>query len=236
MKHNAQRDQETKDFQTKNLPQKSEDCDPNTSPDRRRFLKAGAALLAAGSAAAYSIPKVVFAQVEDMLSPPPEHCNVNAFAVPENRSGCKNVQHDGLKDCSESFDMNADFQQPCGICEYRQYVRGQFRVNGWPWPHWLPGGWLMVDRFREDGIYKPPPGVNVHYGHRNEPYNPVGDCYQNPPGRANGCEYRGLDEPGLYNFPLNNILTVDLTFRGEIICTNCGGIVIANEWNVLCFC
>jgi RHS repeat-associated protein len=150
-------------------------------------------------------------------------CCIAAFNVPINRSGRVLVQNPGpppSKDLHESFDMQADFIQGggccCGCCEYRQYVRGAFTVNGKASPHPLPGGWLG-HRWLEDGIPNEwGAGRHGYYGHRSDP-DAANDRYQPLPDRLNACEYRGHDDPGFSNAPAADRLRVMLSFRGEII-------------------
>jgi hypothetical protein len=174
---------------------------------------------------------------------PAAQCSVSAFNVPVGRSGCTQV---GTK-AGEQFRMEADFRGPnCACCEYRQFVRGTFVVNGRAVRHLLPdpaGGAPRPmlprpapgsgnDNFLEDGFAAPPAGINSFYGHRSQGDTDPSDRYL--PDRATGCQYRGTDFPGI-RAASGATFTVDLDFRGRVIDT-CNGNVVKNfnEWTVRC--
>ena len=175
-------------------------------------------------------------------TPARRECTVSAFNVPTGRSGCT---RDGTK-AGERFNMEADFNAPCACCEYRQFVRGTFTVNGRNVQHLLPdpaGGPARPmlprpaagapnDNFLEDGVVNAPAGVNTFYGHRSEGNTDTTDRYL--PDRPDGCQYRGNDFPGI-RANTGDTFAVDLDFRGQIIDT-CNGNAVKNtvEWTVNC--
>jgi hypothetical protein len=173
-------------------------------------------------------------------------CCCTAFNVPTGRSGCTTEANKA----GEKFRMEADFGSAgagctCSCCEYRQYVRGTFTVNGRPIQHLVPnpaGGAPIpmkarpapggADNFLEDGIPSPPAGVNVYYGHRSEGSADTTDTYL--PDRATGCQYRGNDFPGI-KAASGTTYTVDLDFRGQIIDTcNANNVANTADWTVTC--
>ncbi|TWT44101.1 hypothetical protein RAS1_05080 [Phycisphaerae bacterium RAS1] len=164
-------------------------------------------------------------------------CEVTAFNVPANRSGCvNNPLPSGNRRVGESFNMNADFQNNCDCCEYRQYVRGSFTYNGNNLPHTLcVGETLHAVNWQEDGVQD---GATCRrYGHRDTTV--IGDLGANDvydmPNRATGCRYRGFDFPGLSEVPAGDTYDVNLEFRGEIIDTcNANRVVRTNTWTVRC--
>jgi hypothetical protein len=111
------------------------------------------------------------------------------------------------------FDVKAEFKNDGGDCsegEYRQFVRGVFRVNDVAIVHVLCGNVLLdALEFREDGC--PPPGCTA-YGRRACPQDPI-DQYL--PERPTGCRFEMWDAPGLTADP-GDKLEIDLEFRGEL--------------------
>lgn len=183
--------------------------------------------------------------------PGQRQCRVARFAVPTRRTGLqiRRGSRPGLINAVEGFAMEADFVNDpadgseCQCCEYRQYVSGQVVVGDDPLPLWLPnssdpaGGNPVklkpFPEYTEDGL--PPgkvkPGINIHYGHRGEGATDNSDRYL--PDRAGGCQYRGTDQPGLYNIPSGEAFYFDLVFLGVIIDV-CNGnkLRAAKVWNV----
>jgi len=109
-----------------------------------------------------------------------------------------------------SFAMNIDFVNSpdpvaCAVGEYRQQVRGAFTRLGVDQLFQLanPSGGapraFHRTEFREDGIVAPPAGVTTFYGHRNDAAGNADANDQYLPDRLTGCQYRGLDTPGLPN-------------------------------------
>lgn len=181
----------------------------------------------------------------------PAQACVATFNVPTGRSGCVQVAVGALQKAGEQFRMEVDFDDtgedcecPCG--EYRQFVRGSFTVNGLPVTHLLPnptGGAPipMLPRpapgapgsnFLEDGSVA---GGNPHYGHRDE--DPPGNADptdQYLPARADGCQYRGNDFPGLRG-PSGTTFSIDLDFAGEAVdICNGSSVLDSNQWTVTC--
>jgi hypothetical protein len=148
---------------------------------------------------------------------PAQKCCLTRFAVPTGRSGNQVTRPSpGRRKAGERFKMEADFggaSAPCmcKCCEYRQYVRGYVKYRDQIQRHMLPSGELSATDFKEDGITSPPPGP--HFGHRDEP-EAADDRYL--PARADGCEYRGSDFPGLTGAP-GERFEIKLEFKGEII-------------------
>ena len=122
----------------------------------------------------------------------------------------------------DDFFMMATFREDdegccCYCCEYRQYIKGQVRVNGQPldWP--LPGGKkLSPDVFNEDGD----PSTGAAYGHRLDGANADQDCYLRPKGdkdvRKHGCAFIAHDSPGIVRGKPGVHVIFDVTFKGEI--------------------
>jgi len=115
----------------------------------------------------------------------------------------------------------------CACCEYRQYVRGFFIINGQKVNHMLPSGLLDPLIFKEDGLIGVPSGP--HYGHRDEIERPS-DRYL--PTRQDGCEYQGHDFPGVSG-PPDMTFDFNLEFQGEIIdvCNN-NVVLQSTTWRV----
>jgi Hemopexin len=177
------------------------------------------------------------------------------FRVPTARSGCKTVAAGTQRKVGESFALEVDFESAvyataCAVGEYRQFVRGQFTLNGSPVNHLLanpaggaplpllptPPPGAAADNFREDGIPPPLPSLtHMWYGHRAE--NTAGNADTSDrylPDRATGCQYRGTDFPSLRG-PPGMTYSVQLDFRGQAIDSGTGGAVVAtNDWSVNC--
>jgi hypothetical protein len=179
-------------------------------------------------------------------------CCITTFNVPIGRGGCVVETSGASRKAGERFRMEIDFASspPGCICkcgEYRQYVRGTFTKNGVTLHHLLPnplGGAPLPllprpdpgatdDNFREDGVAHPSSAAtNPHYGHRDEGTSDTTDQY--PSDRANGCQFRGNDFPGLRG-TAGDTYTVDVDFRGTAIDTcNGNNVVQQNEWTVTC--
>ena len=162
-------------------------------------------------------------------------CVVAAYNVPANRTGCIIV---GNKH-GEQFEMNADFTNSmsgggasCSCCEYRQFVRGVawYRQNDQsPWTlvfHLLRWGIpLSPIYFYEDGFTN-----GGAYGYRA--FDGGTDAFL--PTRATGCQYRGVDFPGL-TLPAGFQYTFALDFIGAIVdvCNN-NTVVRSSAWTVAC--
>ncbi|MBL8393250.1 MAG: hypothetical protein JNK99_00665 [Candidatus Accumulibacter sp.] len=116
----------------------------------------------------------------------------------------------------------------CSCCEYRQYVRGTFRLNGRLQEHRLVDGRMHPTKWREDAIQRFPGGQLLRYGHRRDTYSTWDDY---PPLRGSGCAYRGRDAPGVVALP-GTAFEIDLYFKGEVrdVCEN--RIVVQRYWRV----
>jgi hypothetical protein len=165
-------------------------------------------------------------------------CEVTAKGMPAGAVPCGVVNNgNGTKNITAPFAMTARFRDNCACCEFRQYVKGEFKLKGKVVPKLLePGVLLDKNVFREDGFGAVvPAGANQHYGHRSDPNNPVGDRYLNPANRATGCNYAGTDAPGWYRVKNGTAYSIDLTFQGFIIDT-CNQVSLApvHTWTVNC--
>lgn len=174
------------------------------------------------------------------------------FNVPTNRTGVQQTTFVGGSRFSEAFDMNIDYLDSpypttCSVGEYRQFVRGEFRVNGVVKTHLLadssggpapamrpaPGVGAAGDNFLEDGADLPgPPRVIVQYGHR---IDTLGNTFTNnlfTPDRFTGCTYRGKDRPGLGGVT-GDTVSVNLDFRGQAVDAASGDILNTASWSVV---
>jgi hypothetical protein len=146
--------------------------------------------------------------------------------IPENRGGIVNSGGH----VSEYFEMNIDWEQPipttcvCSCGEYRQYIKGYFKVNGVKLKKPLWGGADLEESvYHEDGD-----GAGTRYGHRSDA-DSTGDVFTSP--RATSCSYRGWDRPGVRG-PAGTDVDFSLTFKGQTFdaCNNTHGKI--NEWTV----
>ena len=161
-----------------------------------------------------------------------EQCGPNSFFAPANRSGNKIINRAGMsRKAGEEFEMLATFlgqgSNKCHCCESRQYIRGSFTYNGQTIPHSLPSGLLDPIDFKEDGVVGHAYGP--HFGHRNQ-RSASDDQYL--PTRADGCEYKGCDFPGIVGVT-GATFDINLEFRGEIIDV-CNGnkVLLSKTWQV----
>ncbi|MEP9387734.1 hypothetical protein [Mesorhizobium sp. KR9-304] len=121
--------------------------------------------------------------------------------------------------------------ETCSPLEYRQYVKGTFKVAGAAIAHSLCGSdFLSPTTFKEDGC-GPGPTVDpcTAYGHRGCPTNPK-DKYI--PNQAAGCNFYMEDEPGFTNISSGTSYEIDLSFKGQIINTTTGAVVETRNWTV----
>jgi len=166
-----------------------------------------------------------------------------------NPTGCQKVTGPSILDAAlgQAFTMTASFASTghpsvCGCAEYRQFVRGEFVLNGQRLEQMLPnpnGGPAIRllprpapgaanDHFREDGSK----GKAPFYGHRKDPPDPIGK-YDNPDQRS-GCQYTGIDSP-ILSGQVSNSVTIDLDFRGVIIDVSAGNeVLLKKEWQIFC--
>ena len=157
-------------------------------------------------------------------------CCVKVFNVPAHRSGRK-LKKSRLY---ESFHINVDFNDKgkcqSSSCEFRQYIRGSFTLDGVVAIHQLPDGPLDPVIWREDGVpHHFRKGHHMFYGHRDHP-DTYADKYN--PERATGHEYRGSDSPMMSHPDPAVTMVMNLEFRGEIIDVASGKAIHATTWKV----
>lgn len=175
------------------------------------------------------------------------------FRVPEHRAGCAASSIPGGRMFSERFEMNIDFESSpypttCAVGEYRQYVRGEFRINGVMKTHLLadpnggpapamlprPAPGATADNFLQDGAMLPAPTGAIFYGHRHDV---LGNAFTNNqflPDRLTGCSYRGIDAPGAGS-GTGRVISVALDFLGQAVDSATGGDVLHSaSWSVTC--
>lgn len=128
-----------------------------------------------------------------------------------------------------TFSMVGDFNSAipctCACGEYRQYVRGKFTAGGSPVTHNIgPGITLDPTTFKLDGNAST---VN-YFGRRNSR-----TTYSHfEPDQAGGCQFQGLDIPGI-SAGSGTALVVDLDFRGELIDTcDSNRVLVTKSWSV----
>ncbi|MCG3126695.1 MAG: hypothetical protein CHACPFDD_01547 [Phycisphaerae bacterium] len=165
---------------------------------------------------------------------------------------------------SAPFFMSAEFKNLCECCEYRQFVKGKFTVNGAAATHFLcdyDGNGtldaLSESAFLEDGAFDKDldqDGTHddfdsdgtiecVQYGHRNpgagyEYADGLADTYKDGTGasdRAKGCVYEGGDAPGIGGLTGGTTYSFALDFKGQIV-DHCNGDDVREEktWSVSC--
>lgn len=124
------------------------------------------------------------------------------------------------------FTLAATFSGSCAQGEYRQYVKGTFKVNGSTLDHILCGPVkLQPAVFLEDGC---PSGSCTAYGHRSCPQHPY-DQYS--PSRSDGCQFQMYDAPGFKNIQQGKTYNLDLTFEGKLINVASGGtVLVSSTW------
>ena len=168
------------------------------------------------------------------------YCEVELFDVQLDPLGCQEIHLNPGElfpqmRAQREFAMVARFTAQthpadCRCGEYRQLVRGDFRLDGQrldqvmgnpdggPSLHLLarPPAGAANDNFLEDSLQKSTTVANLRYGHRDElPGNPdITDRYL--PERATGCEYRGFDFPFLDGRPGQDYV-IDLDFCGLVV-------------------
>jgi len=128
-----------------------------------------------------------------------------------------------------SFGTTATFSGgDCAPGEYRQYVKGTFKVNGTTLRHVLCGAVILLPAvLQEDGC---PPGICTAYGYRACSQNPIN---QYSPVRATGCQYSMNDMPGFSGIQSGKTYNIELSFEGKLIDTSRGGAVLATgAWTV----
>lgn len=134
-----------------------------------------------------------------------------------------------------AFDMKAQFtadSKDCSKGEYRQYVKGQFKVNDSVIAHRLCDSTMLeVGTFHEDGCGPSGsnPGPCTAYGHRDCPDHPY-DKYSPDP-RSTGCTFAGWDEPGVSGNP-GDKLEVDLSFSAYLVNVDTSETLATASWTV----
>lgn len=132
------------------------------------------------------------------------------------------------------FGLTARFDgEDAGHGEYRQYVRGYFKVDGHKLTHILCGT-VELDEvvYHEDGC-GPGHGCTA-YGHRTCP-NQRGPhaITEYMPSRKKGPDYTMLDTPGLgtANPKPGRVIEFHLEFRGVLLDVRTGKELAAEEWS-----
>jgi len=162
--------------------------------------------------------------------------DAGTFAMPSGAQTVSSVA--GRKQAS--FAMNVDFVDTphpvaCAVGEYRQRVRGAFTRLGVDQLFQLanPNGGPPVafhrTEFREDGVVAPPAGITMFYGHRDDPAGNADPNDQYLPQRDTGCQYRGLDTPGVPDIAGRG-LTVE--FEGSAMDRAAGEVLQSANWTV----
>lgn len=150
-------------------------------------------------------------------------CTVKSFPTPTVRPH-PNPNYGGL-----SFEVSIKLDNSAGACgclEYRQYVRGTYKINGIAVPMSVPdpnnsGPDIPVpDRtgaFVEDGIVasKRGTGTNPHLGHRDDANN-IDSRDRYTPNRASGPNYHAADSPGT-TLTSGDKWDMDLEFEGRVV-------------------
>lgn len=127
------------------------------------------------------------------------------------------------------FNVTATFSNPGGSCapgEYRQFVKGTFKVDGTTLDHVLCGPVKLAPTvFQEDGCR---PTTCTAYGYRACPQHPYNQFL---PQRNDGCDFKMYDAPGFSNISKGKAYSIDLTFEGKLIDTAAGGkVLVAKLW------
>jgi hypothetical protein len=128
---------------------------------------------------------------------------------------------------NSSFGTTATFSGGnCAPGEYRQYVKGTFKVNGTTLDHILCGSVRLLETvFQEDGC---PSGSCTAYGHRSCPQDAI-DQYA--PDRARGCQFSMSDAPGFSHIEPGKTYNLDLSFEGKLIDTSRGAaVLVSSAW------
>lgn len=116
----------------------------------------------------------------------------------------------------------------CANGEYRQFIEGQFSVDGSIIAHRLCEATLMSPTvWLEDGCPSP---TCTAYGYRACPPS-ASNMYSNPD-QATGSQYAAYDQPGFHNIQPGNTYTIDLQFQGQLIDTAVGVTLATRNWSV----
>ena len=113
----------------------------------------------------------------------------------------------------------------CDCCEFRQYVRGFFELNGTVVPGPFPGFNFRFWQEDQDA-------AGGMYGHRDRP-GEDGDRYV--PDQADGCIYLGRDTPGFYGLSSGDDYSILLEFADVIIdtCNNDDVVAGPKLWDLI---
>ncbi len=113
----------------------------------------------------------------------------------------------------------------CDCCEFRQYVRGFFELNGTVVPGPFPGFNFRFWQEDQDA-------AGEMYGHRDRP-GEDGDRYV--PDQADGCIYLGRDTPGFYGLSSGDDYSILLEFADVIIdtCNNDDVVAGPKLWDLI---
>jgi hypothetical protein len=120
--------------------------------------------------------------------------------------------------------------ETCAAGEYRQYVKGEFTVNGSVLTHYLcaaSGMTLSAAVFQEDGC--PPPGCTA-FGYRRCPQWPYN---QYVPDRATGCAFRMYDQPGFTSVQRGMTYGINLAYKAVLINAVTGAVLQSHVWTVV---
>jgi len=178
----------------------------------------------AAIAIAYGLPMLVTARVSSITLL--GRACVSSENIPVSRSGI--INSSGW--VRESFGMNIDWDSTATNCncahgEYRQYIKGYFKINGVEVNKPLYGGaFLSRTTYHEDGD-----GAGFRYGHRGDTGSTT-DIFSNPD-RATGCRYRGKDWPGVRG-PTGTAVDFNLVFKGQTYDTSTSKHGRINLWTV----
>eukprot|EP00977_Amphora_coffeiformis_P030226 scaffold45593_cov191-Amphora_coffeaeformis.AAC.1 len=168
-------------------------------------------------------------------SMPPTMCEVKSFDVPKDRSACVAVIQGDEGKYGVSFEMDSEFINDCKCCEYRQFVRGQFKFSETGNPlrninHRLCGANMNNSTFQEDCLQTS--ARTYRYGHR-EDVEFSNDIYTTT--RPDGCKYDGFDFPGLaWNVSYNGQITLDFKAQIVDVCVSPNTVKNETTWDVDC--
>jgi hypothetical protein len=132
------------------------------------------------------------------------------------------------------FDMKAEFTTPipctCVSGEYRQFVRGFFKVNGTALTHALCSNTMSPTTFFEDCATIS--GTDYKYGYHSIAF--ATSKFTNPD-QATGCNFVGFDYPGINTGSLSSgdKLEIHLDFQGKLVDASSGDAQLAaSSWTV----
>jgi hypothetical protein len=130
--------------------------------------------------------------------------------------------------------MNAEFttKVPCTCVsgEYRQFVRGFFKINGSALTHALCSNTLSTTAWNEDCATIG--GTDYKYGYHSIPF--ATSKFTNPD-QATGCTFNGIDFPGIGTASLSSgdRLQIHLEFQGKLVdASSADTVLVASSWIV----